>query len=334
MERTPDTPPKIATLPDGIIRPFWSVMIPAYNCSIFLPDAILSVLQQDPGAAIMQIEVVDDGSTDANVEELVNNIGKGRVSYYRQEKNVGSLRNFETCINRAKGYYIHLLHGDDRVKVGFYTHIEALFTKHPEAGAAFCAWNNIDEENNIIRRSKIELGKSGILKDWLYKLALHTRIQYVAIAVKREVYEKLGSFYGVTYGEDWEMWARLSCSYQTAYTPEILAEYREHKNSISSESFLNGKNIQDIFKVITTISGFLPKKDQKKIKRLAQQNYIYWALDYTNILWIQNRNKQAVLNQSKEVLKFYWDLKVLLKITKLSLKIYLYSLKTNLKQVI
>jgi hypothetical protein len=54
---------------------------------------------------------------DNNIEELVKKVGKGRVSYFRQKKqNVGSLRNFETCINRSRGKYIHLLHGDDRVK--------------------------------------------------------------------------------------------------------------------------------------------------------------------------------------------------------------------------
>ncbi len=250
MQRIPNTPPQIAPVPANVIRPFWSVMIPAYNCSVFLTDAMQSVLEQDIGAEMMQIEVVDDCSTDADVEDLVKRTGKGRIAYFRQSKNVGSLRNFETCINRAKGHYVHLLHGDDRVKLGFYHHIGSLFKKYPEAGAAFCAWNNIDEENNILRRSLIEVGKPGLLTDWLPKLAEHTRIQYVAIAVKREAYEKLGSFYGVTYGEDWEMWARVARDYPIAYTPELLAEYREHINSISSHSFITGKNIRDIAKVL------------------------------------------------------------------------------------
>ncbi|WP_419802492.1 glycosyltransferase family 2 protein [Mucilaginibacter sp.] len=312
MQRIPSTPPEIAPLGKSDERPFWSVMIPAYNCSVFLPDAIQSVLSQDPGEAMMQIEVVDDCSTDADVGALVKRLGKGRVSYYRQEKNMGSLRNFETCINRAQGYHIHLLHGDDRVKPGYYQHIQSLFKKYPEAGAAFCAWNNIDEENNILRRSAIEVGKPDILVNWLPKLAEHTRIQYVAIVVKREVYEKLGSFYGVTYGEDWEMWARVARDYPIAYTPEILAEYREHKSSISSNSFLTGKNIQDISKVIHTISGYLPQKDQKKINRLAHKNFVHWSFQYTKYLWKQTRNARLAYNQVKEMLRVYIDLRLLI----------------------
>lgn len=322
MQKIPDTPPIIVPLPEDTIRPLWSVMIPAYNCSVFLPDAIQSVLEQDFGTEVMQIEVIDDCSTDADVKALVEKIGKGRVGYFRQETNVGSLRNFETCINRAKGQYVHLLHGDDRVKLGYYNQIQSLFIKYPEIGAAFCAWNNIDEENNILYRSKIEIGKPALLIEWLPKLAEHTRIQYAAIAVKREVYEKLGSFFGVTYGEDWEMWARITKHYPMAYTPEILAEYREHKSSISSNSFLTGENIQDISKVINTISTYLPQNDRKKIKRLAHKNFVHWSFSHMKYLWRQTRNLHLVYNQVKEMLKVYIDIKLLFMVLSFGLLIF------------
>ena len=146
-ERIPQSPPEIKPLPDQVSRPLWSVMIPAYNCSQYLIENIRSVLQQDPGPERMQIEVVDDFSTDTDVESLVREIGKGRVGFFRQSQNVGSLRNFETCLNRATGHYIHLLHGDDQVNPGFYAEIEKLFTLFPEAGAAFTGFVFVDEQN-------------------------------------------------------------------------------------------------------------------------------------------------------------------------------------------
>src|SRR5687767_11951325 len=118
--RIPDTPPIILPVSNNIIRPQWSVMIPAYNCIKYLRETLESVLAQDPGPDKMQIEVVDDCSTDGDVQSLVNAVGRGRVCYYKQEINKGSLRNFETCLNRANGIWVHLLHGDDKVKFGFY----------------------------------------------------------------------------------------------------------------------------------------------------------------------------------------------------------------------
>lgn len=312
MERIPKSPPLIQPLAAGIVRPLWSVMIPAYNCSQFLETAIETVLLQDPGPTVMQIEVVDDASTDADIAGLVQHAGKGRVSYYRQPQNVGSLRNFETCINRARGRYIHLMHGDDCVKDGFYKALSALFETYPHAGAAFSAWQAIDENGNVLRQSGWEAAAPCLLDNWFYKIAQNQRLQYVAIAVKREVYEKLGSFYAVTYGEDWEMWVRIAKHYPVAYTPEPLARYREHATSISGESFRSGKNIRDIATVINIIKTHIPEKDRNRLNRLARKYYIHWALDHTYKLWFATRNKTAVYNQLKAMAQVYMDGKLLL----------------------
>ncbi|HEX6180965.1 MAG TPA: glycosyltransferase, partial [Chitinophagaceae bacterium] len=86
MIRIPLHPPSIAPVSPEIHRPLWSVMIPAYNCAGYLVEALNSVLAQDPGEEIMQIQVVDDCSTDANMRQLVQEVGKGRVEYFRQSQ--------------------------------------------------------------------------------------------------------------------------------------------------------------------------------------------------------------------------------------------------------
>jgi glycosyltransferase involved in cell wall biosynthesis len=312
-QRIPTSPPEIPPLPKDSIYKLWSVMIPVYNCSNYLADAIGSVLLQDPGPEIMQIEVVDDCSTDADVESLVCAIGKGRVSYYRQSNNVGSLRNFETCINRAVGEYIHLLHGDDRVKAGYYSTISKLFEVYPDAGAAYSAWDNIDQTGSFTHPSRIETDRPCILDNWLYKLAECPRIQYVAITVKRRVYEHLGSFYGVTYGEDWEMWARIARFYQTAYTPEALAQYRQHENSITWQSYQTGQNIRDIRKVTSTIVAYLPLKDRNRMIRMARKNYVHWILDHKYNSWLRENNHRIAYKQMREIIRIHKDGYVLIK---------------------
>lgn len=327
MERIPKSPPHISTINDGLPRPLWSVMIPTYNCSNYLIETLKSVLQQDMGEDKMQIEVVDDFSTDANVQEIVETIGKGRVKYYRQEHNVGSLRNFETCINRSRGKYIHLLHGDDRVKKGYYAAITKLFERFPEAGAAYCAWDYLKSDGTFSHHSRIEAEALGILENWLYKLAEHSRLQYVTISVKREVYEKLGSFYLVHYGEDWEMWARIAKEYPTAYTPEVLAEYREHENSITWQSYKNGQNIKDLEKVTSVIGSYLPKTDQHKMIRKARKYYIHWILNVVHESWIKERNKSFAYNQIKTILPIYFDKYVITKSAKILISIWIWPIR-------
>src|SRR3954469_12878802 len=130
-DRIPKTPPIIKPIEYNGERPVWSIMIPVYNCFPYLRETLESVLVQDEGPQKMQIEVIDDCSIDGDIEALVQEIGKGRIGYFRQEVNKGSLRNFETCINRAKGKWIHLLHGDDLMEPGFYKEIDSLFNKYP-----------------------------------------------------------------------------------------------------------------------------------------------------------------------------------------------------------
>jgi cellulose synthase/poly-beta-1,6-N-acetylglucosamine synthase-like glycosyltransferase len=50
--------PKIDSVLEGFNRPFWSVMIPTYNCAKYLRKTLKSVLEQDLGLEKMQIEIV------------------------------------------------------------------------------------------------------------------------------------------------------------------------------------------------------------------------------------------------------------------------------------
>ncbi|MEX2511419.1 MAG: glycosyltransferase [Cyclobacteriaceae bacterium] len=291
MERIPFSPPSIKPILNNTIRPLWSVMIPVFNCSEFMMDALQSVLMQDMGEDLMQIEVIDDCSTDADVEALVRKIGQGRVKYYRQHKNVGSLRNFETCINRSQGELVHLLHGDDRVKMGFYKNFSKLFQTYPQAGASFCRYHSIDETGNIMKEGKFKNNREGILKDGLLIMAGEQPTQYVATVVKREVYEKLGSFYGVVFGEDWEMWVRIAKNYPIAYTPALLADYRRHIGSISRPKKETGQNARDLATTIFTIEKHLSENMKHLMvgqKRMCRINCIKSATK----IWKQTNDRK------------------------------------------
>jgi glycosyltransferase involved in cell wall biosynthesis len=265
-QRIPNTPPQISKRSNQN-GPTWSVMIPAYNSIRFIEDTIRSVLIQDPGESLMQIEVIDDCSTDGNVEEVVNTIGKGRVKYHRHPSNIGSLRNFESCINRSRGTFVHILHADDKVELGFYDEIFSLFQDHPTSGAAFTNYSYMDAGGQRLTTETKLQETRGIVDDLLYKLAAQQVIQPPAIVVKRSVYEDIGGFYAVHFGEDWEMWTRISSKYPVAYSPSKLASYRVGQNSgISFESFLEARNIHDIKIVIDIIQSYLPFERRKAIK--------------------------------------------------------------------
>lgn len=319
-DRIPATPPVIAPIPGGQTRPLWSVVIPTYNCIRYLQQTLESVLAQDPGPDKMQIEVVDDCSTDGNVEALVREVGKGRIGFFRQEKNRGSLRNFETCLNRSKGYLIHLLHGDDLVLPGFYEEIEKIFSLFPHIGAAYTRYTYIDDRGAISPPGPTLLEEPGVIEDFLLQIAQKQMLQAVAMVVKRKVYERLGSFFAVHYGEDWEMWIRIAAHYPVAYSPECLAIYRGgqgHSASITSSFLKTGQNIRDITKVIDIIQSYLPKEKRSELRRLARMNFSrHYARASTKIYYHNPKTAfvQAIgaLKMNPDIKTAYWVMKLYL----------------------
>ena len=231
MTRLPSHRAQIEPLQPGVPRVLWSVMIPTFNCNQYLQTTLEGVLAQDPGPEVMHIEVVDDFSTD-DPAAIVASMGRGRVSYFRQPGNMGITRNFATCLNRAHGRLVHLLHGDDCARPGFYARMSRLFELHPELGAAFCRHVFIDEHGRELATSALELGSSGVLPDALERLAVEQRIMTPSMVVRREVYERLGGFDDrLPCSEDWEMWVRIAAHYPVGFEPEPLAAYRMHPNS-------------------------------------------------------------------------------------------------------
>ena len=322
-DRIPLRPPSIEPLILDDDCPLWSVMIPSYNCISYLKHALQSVLLQDIGIEKMQIEVVDDCSNDGDVAALVKTIGKGRISFFRQNENVGNLRNFETCINRSRGKWVHILHGDDGLLPGFYKKIETLFIAFPNIGAAFTGLSVMNEAGTILYHNNDIQQHQGIVADWLLKISQQQLLRTCAIVVKRSVYENIGGFYGVHYGEDWEMFVRIAAAYPVAYSPENLAMYRIHQNNISSRFLSSGQNIKDIKRVIETIQQYLPVEKRKGIKEQSLKNFSIYFSGNAQGIYKKHRNAALALQQARGALNLHFNKTTFLSLLKLYIKILL-----------
>jgi glycosyltransferase involved in cell wall biosynthesis len=245
-------------------------MIPTHDCAPYLRHTLASVLAQDPGPELMQIEVVDDASSD-RPEAVVEELGRGRVSLFRQPRNVGHVANFNTCLERSRGRLVHLLHGDDCVRDGFYAAMGRLLEAEPTAGAAFCRYIAIDEQGDWSSIAALEQRSAGLIPDWLEKIAVGQRLQTPCMVVRRDVYERLGGFdrrpRGL--GEDWEMWVRIAAHYPVAYEPAPLALYRVHSPSLSGRMVRTGENVRDLRRVIEINREHLPPAQADEIARRA-----------------------------------------------------------------
>jgi glycosyltransferase involved in cell wall biosynthesis len=282
-------------------------MIPVFNAGAHLTDAMRSVLTQDRGRGEMQIAVVDDASTDIDVARLVEQLAGDRVEYHRQSQNVGSVQNFNISIALSRGRLVHLLHADDRVLPGYYSKMEALLASYPQAGAGFSGVRNIDDQGAVTSVEPSYAPAEGILEDWLRTIAAAPRTQFAATTVRRSVYEALGGYFGVSYGEDWEMTVRIASRYPVAYTPHVLAEYRSHAGSITRDKVRSGANLTDMAWVVDTIQGYLPDSERNELRSQAETSCARLALHYAGRLWHFEGDSEASNRQLDGALGFSDD---------------------------
>jgi len=316
----------ILPVPSEVQRPLWSVMIPTYNCAEYLRETLASVLAQDLDPDLMQIEVIDDCSTQDDPKAVVEELGKGRVEFYRQPQNVGYIKNFETCVQRSRGHLVHLLHGDDRVRPGFYQKLQQGFEQSPDIGAAFCRCIYMEPDGHWEALTNLEQRTSGIIENWLEKIATGQRLLTPSAVVRRQVYEKLGGFDTrfICTGEDWEMWVRIATSYPVWYEAEPLAEYRVRRpGSLSGNTTRSGRFSQDMIIATEIIESYLPRyvsnEESKRLIKQARKLSAFWALEAANCALL-DMDFFAFTTQVQQALKCDPSLKTVRSATKLLLK--------------
>jgi len=269
--------PKIARVPEGIRRPFWSVMIPTYNSGRYLRRTVESVLCQDAGPAEMQIEIVDGCSTEDNPEELLKGLGKDRITFYRLPVNRGPAHTFNVCIERSRGHLLHILHGDDMVLPGFYETYGAIARAHPEAQSVLGEVVYIDENDRWLGLGKITPAiDAEVVTDFSRREATRQMVQFPGVAVRRAAHEEIGGYCTLfNHVCDWDMWFRLGQFAPVAYVPRPYGLYRIHSGSDTSRRIVSGENMRESYLVVQAnlerLNGVAPVGEEQPWRsRLAQ----------------------------------------------------------------
>lgn len=297
--------PPIAPVPAGTARPFWSVMIPTCEPDPrFLREVLAAVLAQDPGPARMEIALVDDGSTRLDPRDCIPPDARRRVDWVQQPERVGIAANWNACIARARGEWVHILHQDDLIHPGFYARLEALIAACPTAGAAFCRDTVVDSDGRTISEQRRLRETPGIFDDWIEHIFVGLHLRASALVVRRSTYEALGGFrLDLDYALDWDMWKRIAAAFPLAYEPEALMSYRRHKASASNGFQRSGENITEIGRSILLSERLLPAAIATETTRRTIENYTRYAtrLGWSAILERDLRTAFAQLRAARRL---------------------------------
>ena len=249
----------IATV-DEPRQPTWSVMVPAYRPSDFFRETLLSARASLDAAGIdAQVEVVDDASPDMDVEALLRSWAIAGIEVYRRPANGGLGTCWNTCIERARGELVHILHQDDLVKPEFYARMARAANNNPRAGMIFCRTEFLDIDGS--RLDEPEQPTEGLLEgDWLDRISRGQRLQCPSVVMRRDTYRRVGGFDpDLRYVVDWEMWVRVAAAYPVAYVPDSLAIYRIHEGAETRQIKSSGGVTKDMLAGLLKVKATLEK---------------------------------------------------------------------------
>jgi glycosyltransferase involved in cell wall biosynthesis len=214
-------------------RPLVSVIIPAYNCAKYLPEAIESVLNQT--YPHVEVIVVNDGSPD-NTDEVANTYRR-RIIYHKQEnKGLSASRNIGFTL--SKGELVTFLDADDFL---FHTKFEkqiGVFSKCPDAGVVISGYVLTAEDGKKVI-SATEKAWNG---DGFSRLMRHESFPCHAALIRRDVFDRSLRFVEDIapgeYQEDWQLWIDMALDGVQFYScPEPLCAYR-YRETAGSRNIL------------------------------------------------------------------------------------------------
>ncbi len=202
-----------------------SVVIPTYNYSHFLSEAISSVLSQT--YPIHEVIVVDDGSTD-DTKKIVERFAGKIIYIYQENAGLSAARN--TGIKHSTGDVVAFLDSDDI----WYPEKTAkqidVLRADPRIGMVYCSIREFDSDSDetITIWSKRE---NDI--DALEALLMFDESTVIAIGstgmVRRDVIDAVGDFdTGLRHSEDWDFSYRVALKFKLGFVSDVLAGYRNH----------------------------------------------------------------------------------------------------------
>lgn len=209
--------------------PLISVLMPVYNCALYLRKAIDSVLAQT--YSNFELLLINDGSTD-NSKDIILSYNDPRIRYIENEHNLKLIATLNKGIDLAKGEYISRMDSDDVIPPNrFETQIRYLL-KHPHVDLC-SVWAYItDEKGKKIGKLK-GIDTSGLINCSLF---FTNPINHPGIMCKTHVLKE-NKFKTFLHAEDMELWITLrDKNYVMVNIPKYLYSYRWYGNNVSNSN--------------------------------------------------------------------------------------------------
>ena len=234
------------------MTPLVTILIPVYNRESIIAETIQSALDQT--YKNIEVVIVDNASTD-NTWQIIQSFAEkdSRIRAFRNETNLGPVRNWLRCVDEATGEYGKILWSDDLIAHDFIEKTLPLFNE--SVGFVYSGANIFTGVNPLEAKSSYLLPKTGHYSSSMYiKKAIFDkgmpvspgcaifRMSDIRKNLRLQVPNKVNSDFSMhAIGNDLLLFLLTANEYKYfGHVSEPLSFFRAHDGSISVLSS-NGK---------------------------------------------------------------------------------------------
>jgi glycosyltransferase involved in cell wall biosynthesis len=204
-------------------NPLVSIVLPTYNGSRYLSEAIESCAQQT--YSHWELIIVDDASVDETPQIIAH--------WTKQDSRIRSLRNKTNCklpnalntgFATANGDLLTWTSDDNKYRPNALATMVNFLENNSEVDLVYSDFSKIDEQGQVIDQICVADPQ---------QLAVVNCVQGSFI-YRRTVYESIGGYdEGLRLVEDWDYWLRTLRDFELAPLHQDLYEYRSHAESLT-----------------------------------------------------------------------------------------------------
>ena len=225
-------------------NPFVSVIIPAYDPTAFVPQAVASALGQTWAAR--EVILINDGASDRDGFERAISHFRTEITYIWQPNGgPGAARN--AGLRVARGALVAFLDGDDHWDPDFLREQVAILVADPGLDLVYCdAW--ICGDSPLAGRRFTDLSPSRGPVTVASLLTCACTVITSAVVARTEAVRAAGGFTAsLRRGQDFDLWLRLAQrGARIAYQRKALVYRRLHPQNLSADPIAEHQRVINV----------------------------------------------------------------------------------------
>lgn len=209
-------------------RPRVTVLMPVYNATAYLKDAVASVLRQT--YADFELLIIDDGSTD-NGPVILETFTDPRIRLIRNRNNQGLIATLNEGLEQATGQdYLARMDADDVCLPDRLERQVRFMDENPSVGLCGSWLESFGTADPQLWSPPVD--DAGIRCSLLFESVIY----HPTVLFRKTLLDDAAVRYAPDYphAEDYELWTRLMDQFRFANIDQVLLRYRLHADSVGA----------------------------------------------------------------------------------------------------